>query len=160
MGAPPLRPEQIPSAAGLGHGFPAGGLEVAQKDFGAVGSAVGTGKYGQRRPGLGGRDAPRQGAGQDPPCSGADAQACRVPTGRAVSLLRRVGPTVGPALMKQTDEGLHGDKHCSAEQQEIRAENPIQAAQRLPQALAHGIPVLEGVVTVFQRGLPQKPPRV
>ena len=64
LGAPPLRPEQIPSAAGLGHGFPAGGLEVAQKDFGAVGSAVGTRKYGQRRPGLGGRDAPRQGAGQ------------------------------------------------------------------------------------------------
>ena len=95
-------------------------MEVAQKDFGAVASAVGTGKYRQRRPGLGGRDAPRPEGWPGP----ALLRCRRVPTGRAVSLLRRVGPTVGPTLMKQTDEGLRGDKHCNVEQQETRAESP------------------------------------
>lgn len=65
-----------------------------------------------------------QRAGWDPPCSGPDTQDCSVPTGRTVSLLRCVGPTVGPVLMKQTDKGLHGNKHCSVEQQEPRVKNP------------------------------------
>lgn len=122
MGAPPLPPEQIPSAAGLGHRFPAGG--VMGTDGGRAerlwSRCVSCG-YREIR-----TTATWAGGKRCPSSRGlARTRPAQVQTRRpAVSLLRRVGPTVRPTLMKQTDEGLRGDKHCSVEQQETRAESP------------------------------------
>ena len=44
------------------------------------------------------------------PAPGAGMEDCSVPTGRTVSLLRCLGPTVGLFVIKQSDKGLHGDQ--------------------------------------------------
>lgn len=78
------------------------------------------------------------------PAPGADLQDCSVPTGRTVSLLRCLGPTVGPVLMKQTDKGLHGDKHCSVEQQETRVENPSSDSTKVTESSCSWNPCFGG----------------